>query len=144
MTSSSTRTTTTTIETQRKQRRQQVIQSIKYNNMIDTTITMENNSSDNSNSSNSSISIKPTDSRRKKQVSFENLENISLIEYEQSDNNIDELWYTNSELQKCRNDYIINIKSHHRYKKRQDMKNRVEIAWRILTTTTRTSKKYKQ
>ena len=143
MTSSSTRTTTTTIETQRKQRRQQVIQTIKYNSMIDTT-TMENNNSNNSNSSNNNSSIiTPV---TKKEVSFENAENISFIEYEQSDNThtIDELWYTNSELQKCRRDYIVNIKSHHRYKKRQEMKNRVEIAWRILTTTTRTSRKYKQ
>ncbi|OEU23339.1 hypothetical protein FRACYDRAFT_233511 [Fragilariopsis cylindrus CCMP1102] len=126
MTSSS---NTTTIETQQiqQQQQQQAIES------TGTTImnTNSNNNSDRSISSNIKISSIITPNT-KKEVSFENTENIVFIEYEQSDSThtIDELWYTNSELRKCRNDYIRNIKSHHRYKKRQQMKNRVEIAWR--------------
>ena len=125
MTSSS---TTTTIETQQiqQQQQQQAIES------TGTTImkTNSNNNSDRSISSNIKSSIITPNT--KKEVSFENTENIIFIEYEQCDTTptIDELWYTNSELRKCRNDYIINIKSHLRYKKRQEMKNRVEIAWR--------------
>ena len=126
MTSSS---TTTTIDTQQiqQQQQQQAIES------TGTTImkTNSNNNSDRGISSNikSSIIITPN---TKKEVSFENTENIVFIEYEQCDNTptIDELWYTNSELRQCRNDYIRNMKSHLRYKKRQEMKNRVEIAWR--------------
>ena len=118
---------TTTIETQQiqQQQQQQAIES------TGTTImnTNSNNNSDRS-ISNSNIKSSIITPNTKKEVSFENTENIVFIEYEQCDNNIDELWYTNSELQKCRNDYIRNMKSHHRYKKRQEMKNRVEIAWR--------------
>jgi hypothetical protein len=156
MTSSATTSNNVTIKTEQKrkqrQQRQARIQSTKYNNNNNNnnnnnmtgTVIMDNsnNSSNGSNSSNSSSSnsnsnsgiILTPDTRKK--VSFDTVQNNSFIEYETNNNNnsnntnYDELWYTNRELREFRNDFIINIKSHHRYKKRQEMKNRVEIVWR--------------
>lgn len=91
---------------------------------------------DTSSSSSSSTSTTGGGELMQKQVSFgtidtEDIASCSVVYYDdESDYDDDQLWYTNRELQKFQEDFIINYRSYQRHMKLNRMKNKMEIAWR--------------